>query len=148
MLLEVLGEEFNGVLGCDDFSTYRKYIRDCDVLEVHAGDCDVLVQFCMAHLIRDERIGRFDHELLPPRPRSRRAYDTPKWTGYEVMLDVFPDVIAYGILLMPKDIAPGERRPVVVCQHGLEGRPQRVVTGDSPSYHDFAARLAERGADR
>ena len=53
MLVEVLGEEFNGVLGCDDFSAYRKYMRDCDVLEVHAGNCDVLVQFCMAQLIRD-----------------------------------------------------------------------------------------------
>ncbi len=43
VLLEVLGEEFNGVLGCDYFSAYRKYMRECDVL----------VQFCMAHLIRD-----------------------------------------------------------------------------------------------
>jgi transposase len=43
VLVEVLGEEFNGVLGCDYFSAYRKYMRECDVL----------VQFCMAHLIRD-----------------------------------------------------------------------------------------------
>src|ERR1017187_4549440 len=43
VLIEVLGEEFNGVLGCDYFSAYRKYMRECDVL----------VQFCMAHLIRD-----------------------------------------------------------------------------------------------
>jgi transposase len=43
VLLEVLGEEFNGVLGCDYFSAYRKYMREFDVL----------VQFCMAHLIRD-----------------------------------------------------------------------------------------------
>jgi dienelactone hydrolase len=93
----------------------------------------------------DEVIGRFDYKLLPPNVRSRKAYDTPKWTGYEVVMDVFPDVIAYGILLLPKDITPGQRRPVVVCQHGLEGRPQQVVTGDSASYHDFAARLAERG---
>ena len=65
--------------------------------------------------------------LLPPHPRTRQVYDEPKCTGYEVVLDVFPDVIAYGILLVPKDIKPGERRPVVVCQHGLEGRPQDVV---------------------
>ena len=44
-------------------------------------------------------------------------------------MDVFPDVIAYGILLLPKDIKPGEKRPVVVCQHGLEGRPQDVADG-------------------
>lgn len=93
----------------------------------------------------EEVIGRFDYKPLPPNPRSRLAYDRPKWTGYEVVLDVFPDVIAYGILLLPKDLRPGERRPVVVCQHGLEGRPQEVVSGDHPAYHDFAARLAERG---
>ncbi len=45
----------------------------------------------------------------------------------------------------PRDLKPGERRPVVVCQHGLEGRPTDVFLGDNPAYHDFAARLAERG---
>src|SRR3954447_5380309 len=43
VLIEVLGREFDGVLGCDYFSAYRKYMRDCGVL----------VQFCLAHLIRD-----------------------------------------------------------------------------------------------
>ena len=71
----------------------------------------------------DEVIGRFDQPPLPANPRSRQVYDEPKYTGYEVVLDVFPDVFAYGILLVPKDIKPGEQRPVVVCQHGLEGRP-------------------------
>jgi dienelactone hydrolase len=92
-----------------------------------------------------EVIGQFDYKPLPANPRTRKAYDKPNWTGYEVVLDVFPDVIAYGILLLPKDLKPGEKRPVVVCQHGLEGRPQDVVTGNNPAYHDFAARLAERG---
>ncbi|MEX0641340.1 MAG: dienelactone hydrolase family protein, partial [Pirellulales bacterium] len=49
------------------------------------------------------------------------------------------------ILLVPKDLKEGEKRPVVVCQHGLEGRPQHVVEGDQAAYHDFAAKLAERG---
>ena len=43
VLIEVLGREFEGVLGCDYFSAYRKYM----------GDFDVVVQFCLAHLIRD-----------------------------------------------------------------------------------------------
>lgn len=94
---------------------------------------------------RDEVIGTFDQPLLPPNPRTRKAYDESSWTGYEVVLDVFPDVIAYGVLLLPKDIRPGEKRPVVVCQHGLEGRPQHVIQGDEGAYHNFAARLAERG---
>jgi hypothetical protein len=41
---------------------------------------------------------------------------------------------------------PDERRPVVVCQHGLEGRPQDVIGDDGfNSYKAFAAKLAERG---
>jgi len=93
----------------------------------------------------DEVVGRFEDERLPFNARSRIAYDEPGWTGYEVVLDVFQDVIAYGILLLPKDLKEGEKRPVVVCQHGLEGRPQDVVQGDAEAYHDFAARLCERG---
>lgn len=94
---------------------------------------------------RREVIGWFDDPRLPFNPRSRQSYDEPRWTGYEVVLDVWPDVIASGILLLPKDLQPGDKRPVVVCQHGLEGRPQDLVAGNHPAYHDFAARLAERG---
>jgi dienelactone hydrolase len=94
---------------------------------------------------RNEVVGAFDQKLLPAEPRSRLAYDNAKWTGYEVVLDVFPDVFAYGVLLVPKDLKPGEKRPVVVCQHGLEGRPTDVFLNDHPAYHDFAAKLCERG---
>lgn len=95
----------------------------------------------------NEVIGRFDRKLLPPNARTRRIYDEPTYVGYEVMLDVYPDVFAYGILLVPKDTKPGERRPVVVCQHGLEGRPTDVADPkqDSHFYHRFACRLAEQG---
>ena len=97
------------------------------------------------HNFRHEVIGHFNLPMMKPNPRTRKRYDMPKWTGYDVVLDVFPDVIAYGVLLMPKDIKPGERRPVVVCQHGLEGRPKDTIEGNHYAYHDFAAKLAERG---
>ncbi|MEO8269932.1 MAG: dienelactone hydrolase family protein, partial [Aureliella sp.] len=94
---------------------------------------------------RDEVVGHFQQPLMEFNARSRVIYDRPTWTGYEVVLDVFPDVIAYGILCLPKNMKSDERRPVVVCQHGLEGRPQDTIEGDHPAYHDFAAKLAERG---
>ncbi len=96
-------------------------------------------------IFRHEVIGSFDHDLLPFNARSCKSWETEKWTGYEVMLDVFPDVFAYGVLLVPKDLKEGEKRPVVVCQHGLEGRPTDVFLGDHGAYHDFAAKLCERG---
>ena len=43
VLIDVLGEEFDGVLGTDYLSAYRKYMRVFNVS----------IQFCIAHLIRD-----------------------------------------------------------------------------------------------
>jgi len=72
--------------------------------------------------------------------------ETEAITYYEVVLDVYPDLIAYGILCLPRDLKDGERRPVVVCQHGLEGRPQSVIgEKDYHYYKAFATKLAERG---
>lgn len=95
--------------------------------------------------LHEEVLGRLDDPVLPPNPRSRKIYDKPKWAGYDVVLDVYPDVFAWGVLLVPKGIKEGEKRPVVVCQHGRNGLPKDVIEGDQPAYHDFAARLAERG---
>jgi dienelactone hydrolase len=94
----------------------------------------------------EEVIGRFDIELLPPNVRTRRIEENKKWTRYEVVMDVFPDVIAYGLLTLPNDIKEGEKRPVVVCQHGLEGRPQDTIGEPAYSaYKAFNTKLAERG---
>lgn len=93
----------------------------------------------------EDSIGRFANEVLPFNARSRKSYESEKWVGHEVVLDVFQDVIAYGILILPRDLKANEQRPVVVCQHGLEGRPQDIIEGDHRAYHDFAAKLAERG---
>ncbi len=94
-----------------------------------------------------EMIGRLPSSSAPPNPRTRLILNTPRFRGYEVMLDVWPDVFAYGILLLPKDLKPGERRPAVVCQHGLEGRPTDVADPkvDSHFYHHFGATLADEG---
>ncbi len=95
----------------------------------------------------NEVIGRLPSPSLAASPKSRLIFDRPKFLGYEVTLDVWPDVFAYGILLVPKDLRPGEHRPVVVCQHGLEGRPRDVADPDidNPAYHRYAVRLAEEG---
>jgi dienelactone hydrolase len=95
----------------------------------------------------EEVIGKLPAPDQPMRPKSRVAYDTPKWTGYEVTLDLYPDVFAYGILCVPKDLKEGEKRPVIVCQHGLEGRPQDVVNPKEKTraYNSYGAQLADLG---
>ncbi len=96
-----------------------------------------------------EFIGRLPEPTMPLNPRTRKVLDTPEYTGYEVVLDVYDDVIAAGILLLPKDLKTDERRPLVVCQHGLEGVPMDTISGEGsagyPYYKGFAAELARRG---
>ena len=95
---------------------------------------------------KNEVIGSFDDPLLPANARTRKIAESDKWTQYEVVLDVWQDVIAYGILIVPKNIKAHEKRPVVVCQHGLEGRPQDVIGEKNFQYYKaFATQLAERG---
>ena len=96
-------------------------------------------------MFRDEVIGAFDVKPLPFNAQARPSWKAETWTGYEIKLDVLPNVFAYGALLLPNDLKPGERRPVVVCQHGLEGRPTDTFLNNHRSYHDFAAKLCERG---
>jgi len=63
VLRHILGKEFKGILGCDYYAAYRKYARECSVL----------VQFCLAHLIRevkylcefpDPQVQRYGQNLL------------------------------------------------------------------------------------
>ena len=68
----------------------------------------------------EEIIGKLPRPTMPLNPLSRLYQRQPRYTAYEVRLDVYPDVFASGLLLLPKGIRRGGRRPVVVCQHGLE----------------------------
>ena len=60
VLIEVLGTEFDGVLGCDYFSAHRRYHRECGVV----------LQFCLAHTIRTQSRTRASRRLLRIAPLS------------------------------------------------------------------------------
>ncbi|MEQ1829085.1 MAG: dienelactone hydrolase family protein [Pirellula sp.] len=92
-----------------------------------------------------EAMGQFDRELLPPNARTREIAKTDKWTAYDVVLDVHEHLMAWGVLVVPHGMAPGEKRPVVVCQHGRNGVPRDTLDTNNPAYNNFAATLAERG---
>jgi hypothetical protein len=114
-----------------DPSSPEKWQKSCDPLRAYFWE---------------EVIGKLPLPTLPPNPRTRQVYDEPKWAGHEVMLDLYSDVFAYGILLVPKNLKPGERRPVVVCQHGLEGTPRSCIDPERRTvYNRFAAKLADLG---
>jgi hypothetical protein len=129
--------------------------------------------------VHENMIGRLPEATMPMNPRSRKVIDEPTHVGYEIVLDCYPagdeerpipeefeepratdaigwavgedwGIFAGGMLLLPKDLEDGERRPVVVCQHGLEGTPMDTITTDETqrawrAYKGFSTALVERG---
>ena len=98
----------------------------------------------------NEVIGRLPDPDKPMNAKSRFVRETNKVAIYEVTLDVWDEVFAWGWLCLPKDLQKGEKRPVVVCQHGLEGIPEDTITTDVSqrafaAYQAFTLRLAEQG---
>jgi transposase len=100
VLLDVLGEEFNGLIGCDYFSAYRKYIR----LNEH-----VKVQFCLAHLIRDVKY------LMTLPDADTRCYGECLREALRDLFEVFHRGYA-------QEWAPS------TFQHALEVARNRIVT--------------------
>ena len=96
VLVEALGKDFNGVMGCDYFSAYRKYM----------ADCGVLVQFCLAHLIRDVKF------LLTLPDQVTRNYGERVLTGLRRL---------FGVIHRREKMRP-ER-----FQKALEGQRQELL---------------------
>ena len=117
-----------------DRSSIEKWVETADVLR---------------NKVYEELIGKLPEPTMPLNPRTRKVLEEKEYTGYEVVLDVYPDVVATGILLLPTDLKPGEKRPVVVCQHGLEGVPMDTISGPPADgykyYKSFAVELCKRG---
>lgn len=98
--------------------------------------------------VHEELIGRVSRARSPFRPRSRLALETDRYVGYEIVIDVFDEVLAAGMLLIPKGLKDDEKRPVVVCQHGLEGTPLDTISREPKpfaTYKAFSAELAQQG---
>jgi dienelactone hydrolase len=96
----------------------------------------------------EDVLGRIPKSNGPLNIRRKTSYESAKWTGYEIQFDVVaPEVFGYGVLLLPKDLKAGEKRPVVVVQHGLEGRPQDLFQQKAGREFDTYRNLAESWAD-
>ena len=95
-----------------------------------------------------ELMGKLPKPTRSLNTRTRLILDEREFWGYEVAMDVYKDVIASGILLVPKNLKSGEKRPVVVCQHGLEGLAMDTITYEEDRfkyYLAFASELVKRG---
>jgi dienelactone hydrolase len=140
----------------DQFERWHEYLREQDkvseeerrrhwgLLETPEGG-----RAAKAAALRKELgvlVGEIRVRDKPLNPRTRLLKVTDKFVAYEVLLDVVEGVEAYGQLLVPR--GKGERRPAVICQHGLGGTPADITgigTESDPIYHALGAHLGDLG---
>ena len=140
----------------DELQDYvQRLLRDCHQMRTAKWKADrsspeswIPTRDRLRDLVHEEMIGRLRLKPTAPNPRSRLVLENESYTGYEVVIDVAPDLIAGGVLLLPRDLKDGEQRPVVVCQHGLERTSMDTISREPRayrSYKSFADQLCRRG---
>ncbi|MCB1227931.1 MAG: dienelactone hydrolase family protein [Verrucomicrobiales bacterium] len=95
-------------------------------------------------------IGRAPDPDQPPNAASRMIRSEAGVVIHEVQIPVWQDFDVWGWLALPQGWDDGKPRPVVVCQHGLEGLPADLFETDLEArawraYKAYALRLAEQG---
>ena len=149
-IVEGMNRHTQDLLACAEFVRRDFWKPLDDIQDAKSPEFDEKIAWYRDYFAK-EQIGQFDDALLPPKPRTAKKEETDKYTVYEVELDVFSNLTVYGFLLIPKGMKDGEKRGVVVCQHGLEGRPQSsgfVRTLCERGYITFAPQGIFTGGDK
>jgi transposase len=105
VLIEMLGREFEGTIGCDYFSAYRKYMKDFNVA----------VQFCIAHLIRDVKF------LTTLPDQQTRAYGNKLLAAIKRM---------FKVIHQHQQVSPADLRAAL---EKAKKRILRIAITDAPS---------------
>ena len=114
VLRAILGDDFAGALGCDYFSAYHKYKKECDIT----------MQFCLAHLIRDVKF----FTTLP-----------------EVTMIAYGQRLLEGLRNLFHILHQRATMEIPVFQKALEkARDDLVATGLDAPAHKLAQNMAER----
>jgi transposase len=105
VLLGVLGVEFDGVLGCDYYGAYRRFMRLSDVR----------LQFCLAHLIRDVKF------LLGLSGVHTRAYGQRLRDALKSLFEVIHKKDALGPLAFQARLQNARDAVLVAATEGVPG---------------------------
>ena len=120
VLLETLGANFDGVIGCDYFSSYRCYM----------GEFGGVLQFCLAHLIREVKF------LLELPDAATRAYG-------ERFLQSLREL--FGLIQRRQRMTAGELRSALEAQRRKIIRVALKQVPANKAAQNLARRMREHG---
>ena len=128
----------------NSYSVRQSYFWD-KIDRTSISNYEISVEPFRSNLIY-EMFGPFPEPDIPLQVWTSVYKSNDSFTTYRILMTLYTNVNSYGLLCVPNNIGVGEKRPCVVCQHGLEGTPEHVADyANTNVYHFFAARLAEEG---
>ena len=137
-------QDWYQILCSNSYEVRQKYFWD-NIDTSSVSNYEISIEPFRSNLIY-EMFGPFPVPDIPLQVWTTIYKSNDIFTTYKVLMTLYTNVNSYGLLTVPNDIGSGEKRPCVVCQHGLEGTPEHVADyANTNVYHFFALRLAEEG---
>ena len=121
VLLETLGADFDGIIGCDYFSSYRCYM----------GEFGGVLQFCLAHLIREVKF------LLELPDAATRAYGERFLQSLRAL---------FGLIHRRRSMTAGEFRSAMKGQRRAIIRAALKQVPANKAAQNLARRMRKHGA--
>ena len=126
VLMDVLGQDFQGILGADFWGAYRKYARQCHIL----------IQFCLAHLIREVK-----YMVEFPEPSVQR-YGKRLLAGLKALFstlhqkaELSPEAFALGLATAQAQIRDAALAPLLHPRRYNKGNPHRLIQNMAQRFH-------------
>ncbi len=129
VLLEVLGRDFQGILGADFWGAYRKY----------ASQCGVLIQFCLAHLIRDVKyLCEFPDPSVQRYGQALLLELKDLFATLHRRTELTPQVFAHALAIAEAKVCDAAVQPLLHSRRYPRGQVHRLI-------ENLALRFAHHG---
>ena len=118
VLMDILGQNFAGILGADFWGAYRKYARQCGVL----------IQFCLAHLVREVKyLCEFPEPSVQPYGRVLLAELKELFSTLHRRAELSQKAFALALALAEAKIWEAALDPVLHPRRYPHGRVHRLI---------------------
>ena len=129
VLIDVLGKEFEGVLGCDFFSAYKKYMKDFNVT----------IQFCIAHLIRNIRF------LTGLPDRETKAYGEKLLQAIKKMFKIIHTSEKMDSAVLNKKLRDAKRKILAIALEDVPSKKDKGGKEEKREAQNMAHRFKKFG---
>ena len=126
VLMEVLGQEFQGILGADFWGAYRKY----------AKQCGVLIQFCLAHLVREVKyLCEFSDPSVQRYGQALLLALKDLFSTLHRRAELTPQIFTHALAIAEAEVWDAAVEPLLHPHRYPHGQPHRLIENIALRFH-------------